>query len=152
MWDGYNLTHPFLDDRSTVFHGCSAPITFEQEATLRIPASNAPVPQPLPPVIQPPVQVRDTTIAVSVSSAVSLEQPLTVEAAPVDEVTEDTAMSVTPDQPGEHVAELTPNAVLVDPIGELTVDTDAETVVPSPTKRASMSNVLPRSRNKSAVQ
>ena len=64
--------------------------------------------------------------------AMSLEQTLTVEAAPEEEVAEDTAMLVTPDQSGEHAAELTPNAALVDPIGELTIDTDAETVVPSP--------------------
>ena len=65
----------------------------------------------------------------------SLEQPLSVEAATVeDEVLEDAAMSVTPDQSGEHAAELTPNAALVDPIGSLTIDTDIETVVPSPTR------------------
>ena len=90
--------------------------------------------------------------------AMSLEQPLTVKAAPVEEVAEDTAMPVTIDQSGEHAAELTPNAVLVDPIGELTVDTDAETVVPSPSRRASVRDasppreISPRSRNKSAVQ
>ena len=43
VWDGYGSTHPFLDDRSTVVHGPSAHITFEQEATLRVPSS-APVP------------------------------------------------------------------------------------------------------------
>ena len=64
--------------------------------------------------------------------AMPLEQTLTVEAAPEEEVAEVTAMLVTPDQSGEHAAELTPNAALVDPIGELTIDTDAETVVPSP--------------------
>ena len=88
--------------------------------------------------------------------AMSLEQPLTVEAAPVEDVTE--AMPVTPDQSGEHAAELTSSAVLVDPIGELTIDTDAETVVPFPSRRAFVSDasppreISPRSRNKSAVQ
>ena len=88
--------------------------------------------------------------------AKSLEQPLTVEAVPVEEVAEDyTAMPVTPNQSGEHAAELTPNAALADPIGELTIDTDAETVVPSPTRRVSASDasrpreISPRSRNKS---
>ena len=67
-------------------------------------------------------------------------------------------MPVTPDQSGEHAAELTPNAALVDPIGELTIDTDAETVVPSPARRASVSDasppraISPRNRNKSAAQ
>ena len=91
--------------------------------------------------------------------AMSLEQPLTVEVAAVEEVAENTAMTVTPDdQSGEHAAELTPNAVLVDPIGELTTDTDAETVVPYPSRRASVSDtspsreISPRSLNKSALQ
>ena len=34
-WDGYDLTHPFLDDRSTVARGPSVHTTIEQEATLR---------------------------------------------------------------------------------------------------------------------
>ena len=90
--------------------------------------------------------------------AMSLEQPLPVEAAPMQEVIENTAMPVTPDQSGEHAAELTPNAALADPIRELTIDTDAESVVPSPTRRASVSDasppreISPRSRNKSAAQ
>ena len=90
--------------------------------------------------------------------AMSLEQPLTVEAAPVEEAAEDTAIPVNRDQSGEHAAELTPNAVLVDSIGELTIDTDEDTVVPSPSRRAYVSDASPpreislRSRNKSAVQ
>ena len=36
VWDGYNLTHPFLDDHSTVVRGPSVHSTIEQEATLRI--------------------------------------------------------------------------------------------------------------------
>ena len=66
--------------------------------------------------------------------AMSLEQPLTVEANTNEaEVTEDnTAMSVTPSPSGEHAAELTPNVELAEPIGDLTIDTDVETVVPSP--------------------
>ena len=92
--------------------------------------------------------------------AMSLEQPLTVEANPNEaEVTEDdTAMPVTPSSSGEHAAELTPNVELTEPIGDLTIDTDVETVVPSPVRRASVSDasplraVSPRSRNKSAIQ
>ena len=34
-------------------------------------------------------------------------------------------MPVTLSPSGEHAAELTPNAALADPIGELTIDTDA---------------------------
>ena len=66
--------------------------------------------------------------------AMSLEQPLTVNADPREAaVTEDeTAIPVTPSPSGEHAAELTPNVELVEPIGQLTIDTDAETVVPSP--------------------
>ena len=92
--------------------------------------------------------------------AMSLEQPLTVDAAPVEaEVAEDeTAMPVTPSPSVEHAAELTPNVELADPIGELTIDTDAETIVLSPARRVSVSDVSParetspRSRNKSAIQ
>ena len=67
-------------------------------------------------------------------------------------------MPVTLSPSGEHAAELTPNAALADPIGELTIDTDAETVVPSPTRRVSLSDasppreITPRSRNMSAIQ
>ena len=76
----------------------------------------------------------------------------------MEEVTESTAMHVTPDQAGEHATELRPNAALVDQIGELTIDTDVETIVPYPTRRASVSDgsppreISPRSRNKSAAQ
>ena len=47
VWDGYDLTHPFLDDRSTAVRGPSVQTTAEQEATLRIPLVNVPMPQPL---------------------------------------------------------------------------------------------------------
>ena len=60
VWDGYDLTHPFLDDRSTAVRGPSVQTTIEQEAFLRIPLANVPMPQPLPPahlVIQPQAQV-----------------------------------------------------------------------------------------------
>ena len=60
VWDGYDLTHPFLDDRSTAVRGPSVQTTIEQEATLRIPLAIVPIPQPLPPahlVIQPQAQV-----------------------------------------------------------------------------------------------
>ena len=90
-------------------------------------------------------------IAAAPTMAMPLEQPLTVDAAPVEEeVAEgETAMHVTPSHSGEHAAELTPNVELAEPLGELTIDTDAETTVPSPTRRVSVS---PRSRNKSAIQ
>ena len=92
--------------------------------------------------------------------AMSLEQPLTVEANTNEaEVTADnTAMPVTPSPSGEYAAELTPNEELAGPIRDLTIDTDAQTVVPSPVRRASLSDasspreVSPRSRNKSAIQ
>ena len=54
------MTHPFLDDRSTVVRGPSVLTAIEQESTLRIPITNVPMPQPLPPahlVIQPQAQV-----------------------------------------------------------------------------------------------
>ena len=60
VWDGYDLTHPFLDDRSTAVRGPSVKTTIEQEATLRIPLANVPMPQSLPPahlVIQPQPQI-----------------------------------------------------------------------------------------------
>ena len=89
----------------------------------------------------------------------SLEQTLTVEAASLEsEVTDETAMPVAPSPSGEHTAELTPNAALADPIGKLTIDTEAEARVPSPARRVSTSDVpphkenSPRSRNRSAAQ
>ena len=99
-------------------------------------------------------------IAAAPTMAMPLEQPLTVDAAPVEEeVAEDeTAMPVTPSPSGEHAAELTPNVELADPIGELYIDTDPETIVPSPARRVSVSDpsppreISPRSRNKSAIQ
>ena len=63
--------------------------------------------------------------------AMSLEQSLTVEAAPVNEVGENAAMPVIPYQSGELAAELTPTAALVYPIGGLTIDTDTDTILPS---------------------
>ena len=60
VWDGYDLTHPFLDDRSTAVRGPSVQTAIEQDATLRIPLANVPMPQPLPPahlVIQPQAQM-----------------------------------------------------------------------------------------------
>ena len=60
VWDGYDLTHPFLDDRSTAVRGPSVQTAIEQEATLRIPLASVPMPQPLPPahlVIQPQAQM-----------------------------------------------------------------------------------------------
>ena len=60
VWDGDDLTHPFLDDRSTAVRGPSVQTTIEQDATLRISFANVPLPQPLPPahlVIQPQAQV-----------------------------------------------------------------------------------------------
>ena len=69
----------------------------------------------------------------------------------------DNTVPITPNQSGEHAAELTPNTALVDPIEDLTIDTDTETVVPSPTRRASVSaaspsaEVSPHSRHKLAI-
>ena len=60
VWDGYDLTHPFLDDRCTAVRGPSVQPTVEQEATLRIPLANVFMPQPLNPahlVIQPQSQI-----------------------------------------------------------------------------------------------
>ena len=39
---------------------------------------------------------------------------------------------LTPEQSRQHAAELTPKAALVEPIGSLTLDTDRETLVPTP--------------------
>ena len=56
IWDGYDLTHPFLDDCSTVVRVPSVHSSIDQEATLCIPIANVVMPQPLPPahmVIRP---------------------------------------------------------------------------------------------------
>ena len=90
--------------------------------------------------------------------SMSLEQPLMVETPADEEFPEAATLPVTPEQSGEHAAELTLNAVLADPSGELTIDTDSETLVPSHTRRASVSiasptaEVSPHSRHKSALQ
>ena len=39
-----DLTHPFLDDRSTAVRGPSVQTTIEQDATLQIPFANVPLP------------------------------------------------------------------------------------------------------------
>ena len=89
--------------------------------------------------------------------AMSLGQSLTVEAAPVNEEVVDNTIPRTQNQSGEQAAELTPDAALVDPIESLTLDTDTETVVPSPIRRASVSaaspsaDLSPRSGHKSAI-
>ena len=49
IWDGYDLTHPFRDDGSSLVRGPSVLTAIEQEATLRIPIANVPMPQPQPP-------------------------------------------------------------------------------------------------------
>ena len=80
--------------------------------------------------------------------AMSPEQLLTVEATPKQGIIDNTAMPVNPNQSGEHPAKLTPNAALTDPIGS----------VPSPTRRATVSDASPpretspRSRNMSTAQ
>ena len=52
VWDGYDLTHQFLDDRSTSVYGPGNQTTFQLEASLRM-SSCLPVqpvaPQPMPP-------------------------------------------------------------------------------------------------------
>ena len=103
-------------------------------------------------------QISRTTAPIPM--AMSLEQLVTVKAAPMEaEVAKDeTAVPVTPSPSGEHAAELTPTLELAEPIGELTIDTDVETIVPSPARQTSVSDasppreVSPRSRNKSAIQ
>ena len=86
--------------------------------------------------------------------AMSLEQPLTVEALAEEQIPEAAALPVTPEQSGEHAAELTPTALLVDPIGGLSIYAHTETLAASPTRRASVSatsptaEILPRSRHK----
>ena len=90
--------------------------------------------------------------------AISLEQPLTVEAPVEEETTELSDPPVTPEQSGEHAGALTLNAALLDPIGGSTIDTDTETLVPSPARRASVgaatppAEISPRSRHKTDFQ
>ena len=80
VWDGYDLTHLFLDDRSTAVRGRSVHTAIEQEATLRIPLDNVPMPQPLPPahlVIQPQARVfsQPVTQSMYLPSAQSVAPP-----------------------------------------------------------------------------
>ena len=54
-WDGHNLTHQFLDERSTTMLGPSQGTRFEQEASLcMVPASVATMPPPQMVVLPPP--------------------------------------------------------------------------------------------------
>ena len=81
VWDVYDLTHPFLVDRSAV-RGPSVQTAIEQVATLRIPLANVPMPQPLPPahlVIQPQAQIlpQSATQPMYLSSAQSVAPPST---------------------------------------------------------------------------
>ena len=55
-WDGYDLTHQFLDERSTETYGPSQGTVFEQEASLRMVPANAP-PLPPPQMVSYPPQV-----------------------------------------------------------------------------------------------
>ena len=47
-WDGYDLTHQFLDERSTAVYGPSQGSRFEQEASLRMMPANIPSLPPTP--------------------------------------------------------------------------------------------------------
>ena len=49
-WDGYDLTHQFLDERSTAVYCPSQGTRFEQEASLRMMPANVPS---LPPIVAP---------------------------------------------------------------------------------------------------
>ena len=64
-WDGHDLTHQFLDERSTTMLGPSQGTRFEQEASLcMVPASVATMPPPqmvaLPPPAPKPVPMTPT--------------------------------------------------------------------------------------------
>ena len=87
--------------------------------------------------------------------AMSLDDTMTLEAPnETVEPLEPAGHFVTPEQPGEHAEELTPNAGLVEPIDGLTIDSDTEFLVLSPRQRASVSDVAevpPRIRHKSAM-
>ena len=57
-WDGYDLTHQVLDERSTAVYGPSQGSRFEQEASLRMMPANIPS---LPPISAPnPVPMTPT--------------------------------------------------------------------------------------------
>ena len=81
-WDGYDLTHHFLEAWSTAVRGPSVQTSTEQEATLRIPIANVPMPQPLPPahlVTQPQPQplAQPVTQSMYLPSAQPVAQPPT---------------------------------------------------------------------------
>ena len=64
-WDGHDLTHQFLDERSTTMLGPSQDTRFEQEASLcMVPANIATMPPPQMVALPPPVQ---TTTSAPVS-------------------------------------------------------------------------------------
>ena len=54
-WGGHDLTHQFLDERSTAMYGPSQGTRFEQEASLRMVPANVPSLPPLQVKALPPV-------------------------------------------------------------------------------------------------
>ena len=55
VWDGYDLSHQFLDDRSSSMFGSGNQTSFEQEASLHM-SPCAPV-QPAAPNLKPPAHM-----------------------------------------------------------------------------------------------
>ena len=69
---------------------------------------------------------------------------MTVDApAQVTELFEPVDQPMTPGQSGEHAADLTPNAALIEPVDGLTIDTNTENLVSSHRRRASVGEDTP---------
>ena len=88
-WDGYDLTHQFLDERSTAVYGPSQGTRFEQEASLRMMPTNVPslpstsAPNPVPmtatysgsPAFGAPYGTQQMTLQAPVNQPVSDREP-----------------------------------------------------------------------------
>ena len=96
-WDGYDLTHQFLDERSTAVYGPSQGTRFEQEASLRMMPANVPSlpptsgPNPVPmtptysgsPAFGAPYGTQQMTLQAPVNQPVSDREPLGSQLPPV---------------------------------------------------------------------
>ena len=88
-WDGHDLTHQFLDERSTAMYGPSQGTRFEQEASLCMVPANVsslplpPIPKPVPltptysglPAFGAPYRAPHMVLQTSVNSPVSDREP-----------------------------------------------------------------------------
>ena len=75
VWDGHDLTHQFLDERSTTLLGPSQGTRFEQEASLRMVPANVAAMPPHQMVALPPPAPQPTPMTPTYSGSPAFEHP-----------------------------------------------------------------------------